>query len=50
VALNCGAPLWGTTLAALISLGFGLTLAFLVTRSVAVDAHPEAAPAGLAYR
>ena len=50
VALNCGAPLWGTTLAALVSLGFGLTLAFLVIRSVAVDAHPETARPGMAYR
>jgi hypothetical protein len=43
VALNSGVPLWGTSLAALVSLGLGLTLAFLVTRIVAVDAQPAAA-------
>ncbi len=43
VALNSGAPLWGTTLAALISLVLGLTLAFLLTRIIAVDVTPASA-------
>jgi hypothetical protein len=49
VALNSGAPLWGTSLAALLSLCLGLTLAFLVTRIVAVDAHPVGARPEMAY-
>jgi hypothetical protein len=49
VALNSGAPLWGTTLAALVSACLGLTLAFLVTRIVAVDAHPARSRPELAY-
>jgi hypothetical protein len=49
VALNSGVPLWGTTLAGIVSLGLGLTLAFLVSRIVAVDAHPAGARAEMAY-
>jgi hypothetical protein len=40
VALNGGAPLWGTSLAAVVSLCLGLTLAFLLSRIVAIDAEP----------
>jgi hypothetical protein len=40
VALNGGVPLWGTWLAGVVSLCLGLTLAFLVTRIVAIDADP----------
>jgi len=43
VALNSGAPLWGTSVAGLISLCLGLTLAFLVSRIVAVEASPAPA-------
>jgi hypothetical protein len=49
VALNSGAPLWGTSLAGLISVCLGLILAFLVTRIVAVDAQPSAARHEMAY-
>jgi hypothetical protein len=49
VALNSGAPLWGTSLAAVISLCLGLTLAFLVTRIVAVDADSAPARPAIAH-
>jgi hypothetical protein len=42
VALNSGVPIWGTRLAALVSLILGLTLAFLVTRIVAIDGRAAA--------
>jgi hypothetical protein len=37
VALNSGMPLWGTSVAAFVSLVLGTTLAFLLTRIVAID-------------
>jgi hypothetical protein len=40
VALNSGMPPWGTRLAAVVSLILGLTLAFLLTRIVAIDGSP----------
>jgi hypothetical protein len=43
VALNSGTPLWGTRVAALVSLIMGLTLAFLVSRIVAIDGRDAAA-------
>jgi hypothetical protein len=39
VALNSGAPPWAAHLASLVSLVLGLTVAFLLTRLVATDAH-----------
>ncbi len=49
VALNADAPLWATWLAGLVSLCLGLTLAFLVTRIVAVDAEPSPAATAIVH-
>jgi len=44
VALNSGMPAWAAHVASLVSLVLGLTVAFLVTRLVATDAHHARSP------
>ena len=42
LALNSGAPLWATHVAAVLSLGLGFILAFLVAQTVATDRYTVA--------